>query len=80
MSDQDRLAGYVAMWKNAIDDFVALLGQVPAPEWTTPTLATDREPFVVLAGGQRALGRGRARTGGDQELGARVVVAMATTP
>lgn len=37
MSDAERLAGYVQVWKGAVDDFVGLLEQVPEAEWTTPT-------------------------------------------
>ncbi len=37
MSDAERLAGYVEVWKGAVDDFVALLEQVPEDDWTTPT-------------------------------------------
>jgi uncharacterized protein (TIGR03083 family) len=37
VSDAERLAGYVEVWKGAVDDFVALLEQVPEEEWTTPT-------------------------------------------
>ena len=37
MSDSERLAGYVEVWWNAVHDFIAVLGQVPAEQWTTPT-------------------------------------------
>lgn len=37
MSDHERLAGYVDVWWQAVDDFTAVLEQVPAEEWTTPT-------------------------------------------
>ncbi len=37
MSDAERLAGYVEVWKSAVDDFVALLEQVPEEDWSTPT-------------------------------------------
>jgi uncharacterized protein (TIGR03083 family) len=37
MSDQQRLAGYIDVWWQAIDDFVGLLEEVPAEEWSTPT-------------------------------------------
>jgi uncharacterized protein (TIGR03083 family) len=37
MSDQERLAGYVDVWWQAIDDFTRLLDTVPAEEWATPT-------------------------------------------
>jgi uncharacterized protein (TIGR03083 family) len=44
------------------------------------TLTMDRESFIVLAGGRRAPAPGAVRIEGDQELGQRVVAAMATTP
>lgn len=42
MSDPDgtgaaRLSGYVETWWQAVQDFTALLEQVPAEQWTTPT-------------------------------------------
>lgn len=37
MSDQERLAGYVEVWWSAVQDFVAVLEQVPANQWTTQT-------------------------------------------
>jgi uncharacterized protein (TIGR03083 family) len=37
MSDQQRLAGYVDVWWRAVDDFLTLLEEVPAEEWSTPT-------------------------------------------
>jgi uncharacterized protein (TIGR03083 family) len=37
MSDQERLAGYVDVWWEAIDDFTRLLESLPAEEWSTPT-------------------------------------------
>ena len=37
MTDQDRLSGYVDVWWQAVDDFTALLEQLPAEEWSTPT-------------------------------------------
>ncbi len=35
--DREELAGYVEVWWQAVDDFVALLEEVPEAEWTTPT-------------------------------------------
>jgi len=35
--DAERLTGYVEVWWQAIDDFTALLEQLPAEEWSTPT-------------------------------------------
>lgn len=37
VNDQQRLAGYVEVWRSAIDDFVAVLEQVPAEQWSTQT-------------------------------------------
>jgi len=37
MSDRERLATYVATWWQAIEDFTALLEQLPAEQWTLPT-------------------------------------------
>ncbi|WP_191277565.1 maleylpyruvate isomerase family mycothiol-dependent enzyme [Nocardioides flavus (ex Wang et al. 2016)] len=46
----------------------------------TVALTTDRETFVLLAGGRRAARPGDVRVTGDAELGARVLAAMAVTP
>ena len=54
------------------------LPDVPADP--TVTLRTDRESFVVLAGGRRTPAEGAVVVEGDAELGARIVAAMATTP
>jgi uncharacterized protein (TIGR03083 family) len=37
MTDQERLAGYVDVWWNAINDFTALLEKIPAEQWSMPT-------------------------------------------
>ncbi|HYG95107.1 MAG TPA: maleylpyruvate isomerase N-terminal domain-containing protein, partial [Nocardioides sp.] len=37
MSDRERLATYVATWWQAIEDFTALLEQLPAEQWSLPT-------------------------------------------
>ena len=37
MSDQERLAGYVEVWWEAVGTFTDLLEQVPDEEWSTPT-------------------------------------------
>jgi uncharacterized protein (TIGR03083 family) len=37
MTDREELAGYVAVWWQAVNDFVALLEEVPEAEWSTPT-------------------------------------------
>lgn len=50
------------------------------PATATVTLRTDRESFIVLAGGRRAPAEGAVTIEGDQELGARILAVMATTP
>lgn len=37
MSDQERLAGYVEVWWQAIESFTALLEELPEEQWSTPT-------------------------------------------
>ncbi|MDP2774059.1 MAG: maleylpyruvate isomerase family mycothiol-dependent enzyme [Nocardioides sp.] len=37
MSDQERLAGYIDVWWEAINDFTALLEQLTPEQWATPT-------------------------------------------
>ncbi len=37
MTDQERLAGYIDVWWQAINDFIELLESVPAEQWSTPT-------------------------------------------
>ncbi|WP_148612234.1 maleylpyruvate isomerase family mycothiol-dependent enzyme [Nocardioides rubriscoriae] len=55
--------------------------RLPAvPADATVTLRTDRETFVLLAGGRRTAPQGSVTVEGDQELGARIVSVMATTP
>lgn len=46
----------------------------------TVTLATDRETFVVLAGGRRPAAPGGVRVTGDTALGERVLASMGVTP
>lgn len=50
------------------------------PAEPTVRLRTDRESFIMLAGGRRPVEDGRVQVEGDQALGARVVDSMATTP
>lgn len=50
------------------------------PSDPTVALRTDRESFVVLAGGRRQPPEGAVTIEGDAELGARIVSVMATTP
>ena len=49
MSDQERLAGYVEVWWQAIHDFTALLEEVPAEEWSTPTDLAGWDVRAVVA-------------------------------
>ena len=44
------------------------------------TLRMDRESFIRLAGGRCAAEPGTVTVDGDQELGARVLASLATTP
>src|SRR5262245_57843645 len=37
MSDREELSGYVAIWWQAVNDFVELLEELPEDEWATPT-------------------------------------------
>jgi uncharacterized protein (TIGR03083 family) len=37
MSDQERLAGYIDVWWQAINDFTDLLEELPAEQWSAPT-------------------------------------------
>jgi hypothetical protein len=46
----------------------------------TVTLATDRETFIVLAGGRRTAEPGGVRVTGDADLGERVLASMGITP
>lgn len=50
------------------------------PEAPTVRIDTDRESFIVLAGGRRAVEPGSVVVSGDQELGRRIVEHFATTP
>ncbi len=57
-------------------------GRMAGPEDGEPTvtLTMDRETFVVLAGGRRSAAPGDVRVAGDEQLGGRVLAAMAVTP
>lgn len=37
MTDQERLARYIDIWWQAVNDFTDLLEEVPADQWSTPT-------------------------------------------
>ncbi len=51
-----------------------------APDAPTVGVATDRETFIVLAGGRREAAPGAVTLRGDEELGHRIVAGLATTP
>lgn len=53
---------------------------VEVPDRPTLSLHTDRESFIVLAGGRRSPGPDAVRVEGDASLGRQVLDAMATTP
>lgn len=57
-------------------------GRLATPDDGEPTvtLAMDRETFVVLAGGRRPAAPDAVRVTGDDELGERVLSALAVTP
>ena len=65
-------------WQVGDDGRARLLDEVP--ESPTLRITTDRESFVCLAGGRRTPPAGAVRVEGDEELGARVLGAMAVTP
>ncbi|MBA3781399.1 MAG: maleylpyruvate isomerase family mycothiol-dependent enzyme [Nocardioides sp.] len=51
-----------------------------APSDPTVSISTDRESFIVLAGGRRTPEAGRVTVTGDADLGQRVLDMMAVTP
>ncbi len=50
------------------------------PAAPTVRLAMDREPYILLAGGRRAVPAGAVQIDGDQELGERIVSRLSVTP
>ena len=68
------------------DPVAAVVGEdgrgvlIEPPTTPTVTLRTDRESFVLLAGGRRADAAERVEVGGDADLGARILASMAVTP
>ena len=50
------------------------------PADPTVTLQTDRESFIVLAGGRRTPEPGAVSVTGDAELGQRILDTLAVTP
>jgi hypothetical protein len=54
------------------------LADVPAAP--TVRLATDRESFIVMAGGRRAAEPGAVEIEGDVALGESIVAKLGTTP
>lgn len=53
---------------------------VAPPADPTVRISTDRECYLLLAGGRRRPEEGRVRVTGDEDLAARVLGAMAVTP
>ncbi len=53
---------------------------VDVPGDPTVTISTDRESFIVLAGGRRTPEEGRVVLTGDTDLGRRVLDMLAVTP
>lgn len=49
MSDAERLGGLVAIWWQAIDDFVTLVESVPAEQWSAPTDLPGWDVHAVVA-------------------------------
>ena len=49
MSDAERLAGYVAVWWEAVDSFTHLLEKVPADQWSAPTDLPGWNVHAVVA-------------------------------
>ena len=49
MSDRERLAGYVEVWWQAVEDFTALLEETPAALWSTPTDLPGWDVHAVAA-------------------------------
>lgn len=49
MSDQERLAGYVDVWWQAVHDFTGLLEEVPAGQWSAPTDLAGWDVHAVAA-------------------------------
>ncbi len=47
--DAEQLTGYVELWWQAVDDFTALLEQVPDEEWSTPTDLPGWDVHAVAA-------------------------------
>ncbi len=48
-NDTQRLAGYIEVWWQAIDDFTALVEQVPEAEWSAPTDLPGWDVHAVVA-------------------------------
>ncbi len=49
MTDQERLAGYIDVWWQAVHDFTALLERVPVDAWSTPTDLAGWDVHAVAA-------------------------------
>jgi uncharacterized protein (TIGR03083 family) len=49
MTDRERLATYVDVWWQAVNDFTALLEEIPAEQWSTPTDLAGWDVHAVAA-------------------------------
>ncbi|WP_235737036.1 maleylpyruvate isomerase family mycothiol-dependent enzyme [Nocardioides alcanivorans] len=49
MTDAEELAGYIAVWKRSVDDFIALMEEVPAAEWSRTTDLEGWDVHAVVA-------------------------------
>ncbi len=49
MSDSERMAGYVEVWWQAVDDFTALLEQLAPEDWSAPTDLPGWDVHAVAA-------------------------------
>ena len=64
MSDRERLAGYVEIWWQAVDDFTVLLEELPPDAWSTPT---DLPGWDVHAIAAHTAHLEHVLAGGDEE-------------
>ena len=67
MTDQERLAGYVDVWWQAINNFTALLEKIPPEQWSAPTDLAGWDVLPVgRAGGEVAVADGRLSVTSDR--------------
>ena len=64
MSDQERLAGYVAVWRQAVTDLTDLLASLPDEDWARPT---DLPGWDVRAGAAHVAHLEAVLAGGPEE-------------